>query len=58
MDNEEKGTWEKRYRYANLWCFRCSKCGKTSPNSQFEVPQYEFCPRCGKEMFIENKEER
>ena len=55
MDNEEKGTWEKRYRYANLWSFRCSSCGKTCPHSQFEVPKYDFCPHCGKQMKIEKE---
>lgn len=52
MNNEQKGTWEKRYRYANLWCFRCSLCKKTSTHSQCEVPQYPYCPNCGKPMKI------
>lgn len=56
MNNEEKGTWEKRYRYANLWNFRCSLCMKTCPHSQCELPQYKFCPNCGKPMTLTEKE--
>ena len=55
MDNEEKGTWEKRYRYANLWIFRCSICNKSCAHSQCEVPKYDFCPHCGKQMKIEKE---
>lgn len=52
MSEQEKGTWEKRYRYANLWSFRCSFCKKTCPQSQCEVAQYAFCPHCGKPMQV------
>ena len=52
----EKGTWEKRYRYANLWNFRCSECMMTCPQSSKETPTYEFCPHCGKPMEIEVEE--
>lgn len=53
--DEQKGTWEKRYRYANLWCFRCNLCRMTCPHSQSEEPQYRFCPHCGKPMEIKNE---
>lgn len=53
---KEKGTWEKRYRYANLWNFRCSECMMTCPQSAKETPTYEFCPHCGKPMEIEVEE--
>ena len=56
MNNDEKGTWQKRYRYAYIWSFRCSWCNMTCPHSQREVPQYHFCPHCGKPMEIEIKE--
>lgn len=53
----EKGVWEKRYRYANLWNFRCSECMMTCPQSAKETPTYEFCPHCGKPMDIEQEKE-
>lgn len=56
MNDEEKGTWERRYRYANLWNFRCSKCMMTCPQSSKETPTYEFCPHCANPMEIEKKE--
>lgn len=56
MNDEEKCTWERRYRYANLWSFRCSNCNITCPHSQNEKPQYVFCPHCGKPMSLEEKE--
>ena len=50
-DDERKiGCWQKRYRYANIWHFRCSVCEKTSPHSQYETPVYSFCPHCSSEM--------
>lgn len=45
-----QGLWQKRYRYANIWHFRCSVCGKTSPQSQYETPLYSFCPHCNSKM--------
>ena len=56
IEEVEKGTWEKRYRYANLWSFRCSCCQKTCPHSQCELPQYSFCPNCGNPMKLNEKE--
>lgn len=56
MSEQEKGTWEKRYRYANLWHFRCSECAKTCAQSSREEPTYEFCPHCANPMEIEKKE--
>jgi rRNA maturation endonuclease Nob1 len=55
-ENSNKGTWEKRYRYVNLWNFRCSECMMTCPHSAKETPTYEFCPHCGKQMKIEGEE--
>jgi hypothetical protein len=48
-----EGHWQKRYRYANLWHFRCSVCEKTSPHSQRETPVYKFCPHCSSKMQID-----
>lgn len=53
MDNQEKGTWEKRHRYSNLWHFRCSKCRMTCPQSSKEEPTYQFCPHCSAPMELE-----
>lgn len=50
--SEEKGNWEKRYRYANLWSFRCSFCAMTCAHTQSETPQYPYCPHCGKPMNV------
>lgn len=50
MSEEVKSVWERRYRYANLWNFRCSKCMMTCPQSEKETPTFEFCPHCGKPM--------
>lgn len=50
MNNQTKGTWEKKYRYANIWHFRCSECHITCPQSSKEEPTYEFCPHCAKPM--------
>lgn len=49
---KEPGIWEKRHRYSNIWHFCCSRCGKTSPQSQYDKPQYAFCPYCGEKMQI------
>ena len=50
MNNQTKGTWEKKYRYANIWHFRCSECHITGPQGSKEEPTYEFCPHCAKPM--------
>ena len=50
MNNQTKGTWEKKYRYANIWHFRCSECHITCPQGSKEEPTYEFCPHCAKPM--------
>jgi rRNA maturation endonuclease Nob1 len=54
--NKRKGKWIRRYRYANLWNFRCSECMMTCPQSSKETPTYEFCPHCGNPMEIESEE--
>ena len=51
--SERKGRWIRRYRYANLWNFRCSECLMTCPQSEKDVAVYEFCPHCGRPMIIE-----
>ena len=48
--NKKHGQWEKRYRYANIWHFRCSECKKTSAHSSDEKPIYLFCPHCSAVM--------
>jgi hypothetical protein len=58
MNNEEKGTWQKRYRYANLWHFRCSNCSMTCAQSSREQPTYAYCPHCAKPMQITNEDNK
>lgn len=53
----ERGIWERRYRYANLWNFRCSECNMTCPQSAKEVAVFEFCPHCGKRMELVKEDE-
>lgn len=53
-----RGVWQIRHRYANIWHFCCSVCGKTSPHSQSKLPRYKYCPHCASEMEICEEEDK
>ena len=53
-----RGVWQIRHRYANIWHFCCSVCGKTSPHSQSKLPRYRYCPHCASEMETGEEEDK
>jgi rRNA maturation endonuclease Nob1 len=57
MNNEEKGTWEMKYKFASIRNFRCSKCKKTCPQGLTDEPIFMFCPYCGSPMEIQKYKE-